>query len=186
MPELMPRKEVSNVEKLVCDRCGLTYTDRESIESAKAHASEWAGLCRRDGDEPRGISPCPNIRCPGELLLKHTSTRPRPDTIKEVLDRYPCLVGHMICESLGYFTPESAANALLFYIRGEPFSCEWYTHMARGWDEKKLLEVGRQVVERAYRGRHHHYGYMAHYPQAKALVEHVRAGGQGPVFASWF
>jgi|GEM_PF-1217754 len=173
------------MEKLVCDRCGQTYTDQESIESAKAHAGEWADLCRRDGVEPRGLSGCPVLPCPGELVLQ-TGTRPRPQTIKETLTRYPCLVGHMICTSLGYFTPESAANALLHYIRGEPNACEWYTHMARGFNDERLLVVGREVVERAFRSRHHHYGYMAHYPQAKALVDHVRAGNEGPVFASWF
>jgi hypothetical protein len=92
----------------------------------------------------------------------------------------------MISDSLGYFTPETAANALLHYIRGEPNWCEWYVHMAQGWNRDKLLEVGRQVVERSFRDRHYHYGYMAHYPQARALVEQVRRGEPGPVFASWF
>ncbi len=111
----------------------------------------------------------------------------RDDTIQH----YPRLVGHMICESLGYFTPESAANALVFYIKGHPYFCEWYTHMAgmcRGeWPtDEKVLEVGKHVVRDAFRNRHHHYGYMAHYPQARALVDHVRQGGQGPLLASWF
>ena len=109
-----------------------------------------------------------------------------PTTIKEALDRWPRLTAHLICESLGYFTPEGAAHAILSYKRGKPYCCEWYIHMAQGFNREKLLEVGRKTIERAFRGRRHHYGYMAHYPQARALVEQVRAGGEGPLFASWF
>ena len=58
------------MEKLVCDRCNLEYTDKESIEMAKRYQEKWAELCRRDGVEPRGLSACPNISCPGELQLK--------------------------------------------------------------------------------------------------------------------
>lgn len=58
------------MEKLVCDRCGLEYTDEESLTMAKRYQGAWEALCRRDGDEPRGISPCPNITCTGELILK--------------------------------------------------------------------------------------------------------------------
>lgn len=46
-------------EKLVCDRCGITYTDGESIQSAKHEFEHWKALCERDGVLPRGISPCP-------------------------------------------------------------------------------------------------------------------------------
>ena len=38
--------------------------------------------------------------------------RPFPTTQEEVIQRFPRLVAHMICESLGYFTPLAAANAL--------------------------------------------------------------------------
>ncbi len=110
----------------------------------------------------------------------------RPTNRKEVLQRYPRLTGHLICESLGYFTPGAAAHAILDYIEKRSNCCEWYVTMARGYDEKALLKVGEDTLKRAFEHRHHHYGYMAHYPQAKALVEHVRAGGEGPVFASWF
>jgi len=114
-----------------------------------------------------------------------------PTNQKEALNRYPILVSHMICQSLGYFTPKSAANALLAYIQGEPFFCEWYSHQAGGmhppsFEPEKLLEVGRRVVEDSFKSRRTHHGYMADYHRARALVEHVRQGGEGPVFASWF
>ena len=114
------------------------------------------------------------------------TARALPETTREALNRWPRLTAHMICESLGYFTPEGAAGALLDHKRGYGHFCEYYIHLAQSWKEDKVLEVGRKVIERAFRGRHHHRGYMAHYPQARALVEHVRRGGEGPMFASWF
>jgi hypothetical protein len=116
-------------------------------------------------------------------MLKTATT---PATVKEVIDRWPRLTAHLICQSLGYFTPEAAARAILHHKRGEPNCCEYYIHLAGGFNEQKIIEAGKRALESAVRGRHHHYGYMAHYPQARALVEHVRAGGEGPLFASWF
>ncbi len=58
------------MEKLVCDRCGAEYTDKESVEGAKRYQEKWAKMCREDGIEPRGLSPCPNLSCIGELQLK--------------------------------------------------------------------------------------------------------------------
>jgi len=57
-------------ERLVCDRCGITYCDKESIDSAKKMAQSWKESCRKDGVEARGIAPCPIIECKGELQLK--------------------------------------------------------------------------------------------------------------------
>lgn len=104
---------------------------------------------------------------------------------EEIVARYPRLVAHLICESLGYFTPRAAAHALLQFKRGRPFFCEWYTHMAGGFQNDRVLEVGRQVLERAIRGRHRHHGYMADYGQARRVVA-AELAGHGPVFASWF
>ena len=59
------------MDKLVCDRCGQTYFDQESIDMAKATQEEWARLCREDGTEPRGLIGCPAFTCPGEMILKH-------------------------------------------------------------------------------------------------------------------
>lgn len=107
-------------------------------------------------------------------------------TTEEVLHRWPRLVSQLICESLGYFTPRAAANAILEYKRGHAFYCEWYVHMAGGYNREKVLEVGREVIKQAIRTRKYHRGYMADYPTARALVEQVRRGGPDPLFASWF
>lgn len=106
-------------------------------------------------------------------------------TTDQVLQRYPRLVSHMICDSLGYFTPGAAANALKSYIEGEECWCEWYMHMS-GVGNRSMIDVGKKVVSDSFRFRHNHIGCMAEYRQARALVEQVRQGGQGPLFASWF
>ena len=58
------------MERLACDRCDLEYTDEESINMAKSFSEFWEEQCRSDKVEPRGITPCPNIGCHGELILK--------------------------------------------------------------------------------------------------------------------
>lgn len=57
-------------EALVCDRCGRTYADERSVSMAKEESENWAAMCRADGVEPRGITPCPDMGCRGELLLQ--------------------------------------------------------------------------------------------------------------------
>ena len=111
----------------------------------------------------------------------------------EVLQRLPCLVAHLIAESLGYFTPQSAANAIAFYTRGEAFFCEWYYDWASKRCRKTnaplddtVLEVGQLALQNAVQRRCHHRGPMAEFKRALALVLHVRQGGEGPIFASWF
>jgi hypothetical protein len=96
------------------------------------------------------------------------------------------LVGHLIAESLGYFTPRSAANAIFMHIKGQSFCCEWYVHMAQSYDDQKLLDVGRKALRCAFRNRRYHTGYMASYAKAKAITDSVKRGGPDPMFASWF
>ena len=124
-----------------------------------------------------------------------TETRPRkPRSQAEVLQHLPCLVAHLIAQSLGYFTPEAAANAIASYSRGEAFFCEWYFD----WAHKRcsgtrcaelrdtVREVGQLALQRAVQQRRHHRGPMNEFQQALALVQHVRQGGHGPLYASWF
>jgi len=66
-PKFYPREEIgredgqSTVEvkqvKVVCNKCGATYDDKESVEMVV----EWA---------EEGYTPCPNISCPGQLEIK--------------------------------------------------------------------------------------------------------------------
>ena len=114
----------------------------------------------------------------------------------DVLQRLPCLVAHLICESLGYFTPQAAANAIAYFLKGEPFCCEWYYDWAakrfasrntkcRTLDDT-VREVGELAIQNAVHRRSHHRGPMADFKYALALVRHVRQGNEGPTFASWF
>ena len=114
----------------------------------------------------------------------------------EVLQRLPCLTAHLIAESLGYFTPEGAANAVAYYTKGEAFFCEWYydwasKRFARGNTQcadvrDTVREVGELAIKNAVSRRSHHRGPMAEFKRALALVLHVRQGGEGPTFAAWF
>jgi hypothetical protein len=107
--------------------------------------------------------------------------------------KYKCLTGHLISESLGYFTPRSALKAILAHRDGVPFACEWYSHMAscqgKGlFDHETLIGINRATIERACRRRGDHAGYMAEYQQAKALVNREIAdeGSTSGMLASWF
>jgi hypothetical protein len=114
----------------------------------------------------------------------------------DVLRHLPCLTAHLIAESLGYFTPESAANAVAHFTKCEAFYCEWYYDWASkrfasgnrksGDLRDTVKEVGQLAIQNAFKRRHHHRGPMAEFKRALALVLHVRQGGQGPLFASWF
>lgn len=99
----------------------------------------------------------------------------------------------MICQSLGYFTPQMALSAVQSHRDGEPFACEWYSHQAncqgKGmFDTHALIEINRSTIEQAFQRRHDHSGYMAEYQQAKALVDREIAerGSTGGMLASWF
>lgn len=104
---------------------------------------------------------------------------------EHAIRRWPRIVGHLIAESLGYFTPEDAANALLHFKRGQKCWCEWFTHMA-GISRKPMLQVGAETIRRAIRQRRCHRGYMSSYELALKIVRQRIATGRGPVFASWF
>ena len=52
-----------------CNACGRQYNDPEDIAYVKKTYQQWVDLCRADGVEPTGLIGCPNITCPGELVL---------------------------------------------------------------------------------------------------------------------
>lgn len=95
-----------------------------------------------------------------------------------VLHRYPRLCAHIICTSLGYATPSTAASILHAYIHGKKHYCEWI-------DACYHCDPS-PAVQCAYNGRHQHRGYMAHYPHALALVRRANQNGDEPTLASWF
>jgi hypothetical protein len=104
--------------------------------------------------------------------------REKPATPEEFARRYPRITSHLISESLGYFTPMSAARAGLDALNGRENWCEYiYTCFDR--------DAGA-CLERAIRNRHYHKGHMAEYKVAKRLVDDFNETGRSPWLASWF
>ena len=62
---------------------------------------------------------------------------------QDVLQHLPCLTAHLIAESLGYFTPKSAANAIAYFTKGEAFYCEWYYD----WASKRFANGGTKCAD---------------------------------------
>jgi hypothetical protein len=54
--------------KLVCNKCGITYTDEASIAFARENKDKWIASSKKHGLEVKGIGPCPIITCTGELI----------------------------------------------------------------------------------------------------------------------
>lgn len=100
------------------------------------------------------------------------------ESSRDYLERYPRICAHIIAESLGYATPMTAANILRDAKEGNENWCEWiFSCYARN---------PRPAVEQAIKGRETHYGYMASYQLALAIVRREIETGEGPMFASWF
>ena len=98
-------------------------------------------------------------------------------TPNEAMKRYPHIVAHIICHSLGYATPRCAAQILADHINGRPNFCEWIACCYHG--------VPKGAVEGAIRGRHSHKGFMARFSHALALVRQAIEQNREPIFASW-
>lgn len=93
--------------------------------------------------------------------------------MEKALEKYPRVVAHLVAESLGYFSPKSAAMAVEAHKNGQEYWCEWY--MAMRTKTKGIVEVNREVISRAVKNRHFHRGYMSDYYRARALVNAYRA-----------
>lgn len=57
-------------------------------------------------------------------------TRIKDMNCNEIMARWPRMVAHIICESLGYYSPDSAAYALRDMTTGRPAYSEWFMDMA--------------------------------------------------------
>lgn len=106
-----------------------------------------------------------------EMLLR---IAPEVMTQEDVAKRWPRIVAALIAESLGYFTPRSAANAVLSHKLKKGFGCEYYCASAGferdGWprDPKeydfKLRVIGLEKLRAAtgcprYDGLYEDCGY---------------------------
>ncbi|MFC1932035.1 hypothetical protein ACFLXU_00150 [Chloroflexota bacterium] len=58
------------MKKLVCDRCGKEFTEKEDVDLAIEGKEAWAVATQARGAKPRGIIPCEHyIRCGGEMKM---------------------------------------------------------------------------------------------------------------------
>jgi hypothetical protein len=99
-------------------------------------------------------------------------------THDDIIGRWPRLIAHVICCSLGYATPECAANIVRDYLAKRENWCEW-CYSCYNRDPGKVLD-------HAYCGRHSHQGYMSEYFQAIGIVARKLLFNKSPEFASWF
>lgn len=129
----------------------------------------------------------------GEFVVAYVVEDSEVPGAEEVLYRWPRVVAHLICESLGYFTPTAAARAILAAKKGEPFYCEWYNHIASShgpFDDEnqwrdKMVEITRRVLSTSIENRRYHNGYMSDFSLAMDLIK-KELEGRGPLFSSWF
>ena len=98
--------------------------------------------------------------------------------MQDYMHRYPRVVAHIICESLGYATPSCAAGILKDAHEDRENWCEWVYSCYNRDPQVPVLN--------AIRHRHTHHGYMAEYMLARALVQRAIETGDEPIFASWF
>lgn len=108
---------------------------------------------------------------------------------KKVLARYRRLIACMIDESLGYFTPHAAVNAILAHKNKTNWSCEWYMHIdscqspGRGWDEEydsRIKQINHDIISEAFARRKYYRS-----ASARQVVE-ANIGKHESVLASWF
>ena len=57
------------MEKLTCSECKVVYTEEADIKLAKSTKQKYEEMCKQDGFTPKGIAPCSNMMCKGELIL---------------------------------------------------------------------------------------------------------------------
>ena len=102
----------------------------------------------------------------------------KPTSIEEYLHRYPRTCAAVIAFSLGYATPQCAANIVKDAHERRDNWSEWIYSCYRC--------DPLPAVRGAIRSRHALSGYMADYQQALAIVRRANERGEHPPFGSWF
>ena len=111
------------------------------------------------------------------------TTDQKPFTADDAIRRHPLLTAHLICESLGYYSPRAAAVAIADHQNDRGSYSELMLHLAgRDGDVKGAM---RRLLGAAFSRRRQHQGYMADFGVARALVSRSIAGLGEPPFSSW-
>ena len=104
--------------------------------------------------------------------------------------KYRHILAAMIDESIGYFTPAAALNAIIAYKKKVPFSCEWYLDMAGLGHWKKLSDItddelrkiNHDVISEAIKHRKYRRGNIKN---CLVIVDRNIAGNES-IGASYF
>ena len=106
------------------------------------------------------------------------------------MEKYRHILAAMIDESIGYFTPAAALNAIIAYKKKAPFSCEWYLDMAGLGHWKKLSDItddelrkiNHDVISEAIKHRKYRRGNIKN---CLVIVDRNIAGNES-IGASYF
>lgn len=96
----------------------------------------------------------------------------------DAVARWPLLSAHLIAESLGYAVPTLAGIIILDAANGRPNYCEWMMHTFSG--------DARKAVQKTFKNRRQHRGFMADFPTALEIVRNYLETQDEPLLASWF
>ena len=130
---------------------------------------------RRNSVSPTFVDAVNSIRKDLKFRKKPRNEMTRHDALL----RWPMIAAHVICESLGYATPDCAAMIILDAANGKENWCEWI-YSCHDKDPKRAVRL-------AIAGRRGHHGYMAEIRMAELNVAaELRGKFPHDALASWF
>lgn len=90
-------------QKVVCDTCGASYDDPESLRITKRWIAD-------------GYAPCPNFRCRGQLQIKEQEDRE--------IWHCSCELDRQLAEILVNAMPDEAFNQIAKHLQKPPITNE--------------------------------------------------------------
>lgn len=111
------------------------------------------------------------------------------DSDIQSLKKYRHLVASLIYESIGYFTPKMALDAIHAHKTRTPYACEWYWHIAQqrlygaptrsdSDFDNALIQVNRDIIKSAVRRRKFRFSCLN--------IVDANIKGYESIGASWF
>jgi len=165
LPELL--KGIADIERFKWT--STCYSNKQLLKQMdERHNRMWRQARRLEYNVK------PLIKDKDRRVMIETMTR------EQIMRRWPNIVAHVICESLGYATPSHAASILRNALIGDPDYCEWIDACYKGNPTKPV----QYAISPS--GRRSHHGYMSSFKMARALVQEANDNQREPVFASWF
>ena len=111
------------------------------------------------------------------------------DSDIQLLKKYRHIVAALIQESLGYFTPKMALDAINAHKTRTPYACEWYWHIAEQRlygaptplkidFDNTLIQVNHDIIKSAVRRRARRFHCLK--------IVDANINGYESIGASWF